>query len=95
MEEMNTSLQEREWMWAGSIETLYSNVLTGKGLAIANTVRTVFVLQLMNIARLLGLDSWMIVKETLFKLLLGHNVEDSSGICWDDLWLLGEIHDRY
>jgi len=99
LEEVNSALQLKANMktnrWHNSIENLYTIAVSGRGMALNNPVRSGYVIQLMGVARLLDLPSWMRVRESLCAALLGTLSRDSSELSWDEDLLYTELVDRY
>jgi hypothetical protein len=99
LEEVNSALQlkanVKTYRWHNSIENLYTIAVSGKGMALNNPARSIYVIHLMDVARLLDLSSWMRVRELLSATLLGTLSRDNSELCWDEDLLYAELLDRY
>jgi hypothetical protein len=74
---LRSKMNMEAYGWNDSLANLYIIAVSGTGLALTNPLRSAFVIQLMDVARLLDLDLWMHIKERLCDILLGVPTDSS------------------
>ena len=95
MDELNAALEAKEPYWSESIETLYNIALSGTGFPIIHPLKSIRVMHLMDVVRLLDLSSWVRVKVTLLEAFAGNPLGQLQGFRWDADLLYEELRYRY
>jgi len=95
MDELNAALQAKEPHWEQSIEALLIIVLSGTKHHVTHPLKSMLVIQLMDVVRLLDLSSWIRVKVTLFEAFAGSPIDQLQDFRWDAELLYNELRHRY
>jgi len=95
MDELNAALEAKEPHWARSIETLFNIALCGTDFPIIHPLKSIHVLQLMDVVRLLDLSSWTRLKVALFEAFAGNPADQLPAFRWDAELLFEELRDRF
>lgn len=95
VETINSTLEAKRELWTDSVEGLLGILSQNEDFGVDNIARTLLVLKLMDVARLLGFPSWVKVKKRLCEILLFEDLEVDTtytyAVCADADVLFAEV----